>query len=330
MAFACKIRIAFRKEANMKKNNTFSITSIFLFFVGLIIIGFLLGSNITDATWLNPNIAQAEAERTIAETSRQQAILNQQLANAKTEVEIQVLQLELQSLEEEKANNLKAFFVLTKQGETYVSEDNEVWSSGTILLTSNELAAAILVFPQKIRLGDSNIVSLSLIPSNLFNSSSARSTEAVNSNILVAPFQLTDKIQIYPIMHAKLSGVGFDISSSTENEQTVSIDEITEWLWTIKPKETGKHVLVIDIAVPGIVGGKQQQLDANVNLFPIEILVEKSLSDQIQGILPYILPATIGLIGVIIGLFVNRYKRIEDIKTKTKNKNTKQRQRLKR
>lgn len=314
----------------MKKNNTFSITSIFLFFVGLIIIGFLLGSNITDATWLNPNIAQAEAERTIAETSRQQAILNQQLANAKTEVEIQVLQLELQSLEEEKANNLKAFFVLTKQGETYVSEDNEVWSSGTILLTSNELAAAILVFPQKIRLGDSNIVSLSLIPSNLFNSSSARSTEAVNSNILVAPFQLTDKIQIYPIMHAKLSGVGFDISSSTENEQTVSIDEITEWLWTIKPKETGKHVLVIDIAVPGIVGGKQQQLDANVNLFPIEILVEKSLSDQIQGILPYILPATIGLIGVIIGLFVNRYKRIEDIKTKTKNKNTKQRQRLKR
>jgi hypothetical protein len=68
---------------------------IFFGFFGIILMGFLLGVNIKDATWLNPNIAREEARRLEIENAHQQAtyglqdaqhshdlqVLNQDIAN---------------------------------------------------------------------------------------------------------------------------------------------------------------------------------------------------------------------------------------------------------
>lgn len=56
----------------------------------------LLGGDIKDATWFNPEIASAEANRINIESAHQQATyeLQERLANAQTEAEIQRIQRE--------------------------------------------------------------------------------------------------------------------------------------------------------------------------------------------------------------------------------------------
>jgi len=65
-------------------------------FFGVILMGFLLGVNVKDATWLNSDIAAAEANRINIENAHQQATyeLQERLAIAQTEAEIQRIQRE--------------------------------------------------------------------------------------------------------------------------------------------------------------------------------------------------------------------------------------------
>lgn len=63
---------------------------IFFGFFGVVLMGFLLGTNFKDATWLNRDIAVAKAERIKIENAHQQAAyeLQEQLATAKNEAEV--------------------------------------------------------------------------------------------------------------------------------------------------------------------------------------------------------------------------------------------------
>lgn len=66
----------------------------FLGFTVVIVMALLLGSNIREATWLNSDIAAAQAEKTRMETTHQDALnkLQEQLATAETEAEVQKIQ----------------------------------------------------------------------------------------------------------------------------------------------------------------------------------------------------------------------------------------------
>lgn len=66
----------------------------FLGFVCIILMALLLGANIKDATWFNPEIAKAEAKSIEIEATHQEATykLQEQLAQAQTEAEIQSVQ----------------------------------------------------------------------------------------------------------------------------------------------------------------------------------------------------------------------------------------------
>ncbi len=73
------------------------------FFFGFIIVitmGILLGGNIKEATWLNRDIAAAEAEKIQMEVAHQQKMneMQEQLAAAETEADIQRIQREQQML----------------------------------------------------------------------------------------------------------------------------------------------------------------------------------------------------------------------------------------
>ncbi len=67
---------------------------IFFGFFGVVLMGFLLGANIKDATWINPGIATAQVERIRMETAHQDSMnqLQEQLATAQTAADIQKIQ----------------------------------------------------------------------------------------------------------------------------------------------------------------------------------------------------------------------------------------------
>jgi hypothetical protein len=74
---------------------------VFFGFFGVILMGVLLGANLKESTWLNPEIGRAEAKRIEIEAAHQEATfkLQEQLAQAKTEAEIQVIQREQKMLD---------------------------------------------------------------------------------------------------------------------------------------------------------------------------------------------------------------------------------------
>lgn len=82
---------------------------IFFGLLGIILMGFLLGMNIKDATWLNSGIAQAEAERIQVETAHQQATNELQIRReaAQTEAEIRQIQREQEKLDAQHAYDLQ-------------------------------------------------------------------------------------------------------------------------------------------------------------------------------------------------------------------------------
>lgn len=82
---------------------------IFFGLLGIILMGFLLGMNIKDATWLNSGIAKAEAERIQVETAHQQATYELQIRRetAQTEAEIRQIQREQEKLDAQHAHDLQ-------------------------------------------------------------------------------------------------------------------------------------------------------------------------------------------------------------------------------
>ncbi len=67
---------------------------IFFGFFGIILMGFLLGTNFKDATWFNPAIADAKADRIRIESAHQQATyeLQERLVAAQTDADIREIQ----------------------------------------------------------------------------------------------------------------------------------------------------------------------------------------------------------------------------------------------
>jgi hypothetical protein len=83
---------------------------IFFGFFGVILMGFLLGANIKDATWLNSNIAAAQANRMNIENAHQQATyeLQVRLATAQTEAEIREIQRQQLFLDAQYQHDIQA------------------------------------------------------------------------------------------------------------------------------------------------------------------------------------------------------------------------------
>lgn len=82
---------------------------IFTGFFGVMLVVFLLGMNIKEATWLNSGIAKAEAERIQVETAHQQATNDLQIRRetVQTEAEIRRIQREQEKLDAQHAFDLQ-------------------------------------------------------------------------------------------------------------------------------------------------------------------------------------------------------------------------------
>jgi hypothetical protein len=83
---------------------------IFFGFFGVVLMAFLLGVDLKDATWLNRDIATAEARRIEIENAHQQAmnLLNEQLATAQTQAEIRQIERQQALLDAQYQRDIQA------------------------------------------------------------------------------------------------------------------------------------------------------------------------------------------------------------------------------
>lgn len=114
---------------------------IFFGFIIVVSMGILLGGNFKDATWLNSNIADAEAERIRIETAHQQTTyeIQERLAAAQTEAEIQQIQREQQLLDAQYQHDIQAL----SQDLAHRDLAYKTWMNALTIFTS---ALALILF----------------------------------------------------------------------------------------------------------------------------------------------------------------------------------------
>ena len=120
-----------------------------------------------------------------------------------------------------------------------------------------------------------------------------------------------DKEKIKLMMQANLIGVGFDIVG-IESIQEVNSDNITKWSWLVRPKAEGQQDLFINITIPIVEDGQIKRVVTNFSLRPVHIDVQKSYATLFREILPNIITGFLGLVGVLIGIIVNRKRNEEE------------------
>jgi Ternary complex associated domain 9 len=99
-------------------------------------------------------------------------------------------------------------------------------------------------WPIRIRLGESDVVRLRLIPSN---QSYILITEYPEHQVVTqtVTIQHTPGYELYAV--ARLDGVGFDISPEGEQSQYLSENHDFIWRWSLTPRQSGNHRLSINL-----------------------------------------------------------------------------------
>lgn len=188
---------------------------------------------------------------------------------------------------------------------TEVQANGKIKNTTALSLNSLGMGKLLLEHPQSMNIHDSEVIKLSITPyTTLIQLGSI--TTSTYSIALKPPLRFTDDIEIYPIMGAVLSGAGFDITANGESEKLIVSDRPTEWSWTIKPKSEGRNQLVVEIFVPVKIKGTEKILSTSLKNISADITVNKSILDRINELIPVLIPALLGLVGVIIGLYAKK------------------------
>jgi hypothetical protein len=130
-----------------------------------------------------------------------------------------------------------------------------------------EYGTVNLEAPTKLKVGESGYVRFKIIPdSALANVPQVYLNANVEPGGLLAEheastlgdlpnyaFLITNRrIQIYPVMTAKLEGVNFEISPSEAQSYVVVSSLPVEWLWVVTPNKEGNQLLNLNLTIPVI------------------------------------------------------------------------------
>jgi hypothetical protein len=119
-----------------------------------------------------------------------------------------------------------------------------------------------LEWPASLRLGDSDIVRLALIPSG---EGYTVSTEFPEHQTQTQNLQVSRPGGYDLFAIARLDGVGFNISPSGDQEQFLSVGEPASWRWTLSPRSHGQQRLAVTLSLlwrpqPGTDGVPRQSV----------------------------------------------------------------------
>jgi hypothetical protein len=120
----------------------------------------------------------------------------------------------------------------------------------------SELVQGRIAFnaPQRMRYGDSESIALVASPTMDAESLSTELRRRIGD---VDPIEVAT-LQIAPLMEARLEGApAFDITPLTPVQQPVSRSSPTEWRWTARALQSGRHQLHLTINAIITVGGER-------------------------------------------------------------------------
>ena len=180
-------------------------------------------------------------------------------------------------------------------------------STNTASLSINSLGIGTLELdsPETLDIHDTATVSLRLALGDEF-ASLPEVPDPDGGDLPADALRYTDHIDIYPVMNAELVGSGFDISSSGSSQKVILSDTPVEWLWSIKPKDTGTHSLRMVISIPIIVDEERDILSTHtLQSIPVKIEVTETFGSKLAGALPWLIPTLVTAIGGIIGFVLN-------------------------
>lgn len=167
-----------------------------------------------------------------------------------------------------------------------------------------------LQLPAGIKLGDSGIVRLTLLPDTSIGMLDEISATVNIQNHEERLLIVNDKIQIFPVMGSHLDGANFDILPSEPRFQAVNTSDPVVWSWVVSPKSGGKQSLVLEVFVKVVIDQKNHTIGnhilANV---PLEIQVYRLAKSNLWFTIIF---AVIALVGtIIISVFIsNNFTRI--------------------
>jgi hypothetical protein len=131
--------------------------------------------------------------------------------------------------------------------------------------------------PERMRYGDSQSIALVASPSM---DADTLSTELRNRIGGADPIEIAT-LQIAPLMEARLEGApAFEVTALTPVQQPVSRSAPTEWRWTVRAAETGRHQLHLTINAVITVAGERfpRSLDVLNRDIEVEITAGQRIS----------------------------------------------------
>lgn len=129
-------------------------------------------------------------------------------------------------------------------------------------------------WPPQMRLGDSDLVRLSLIPSE---AGYLVTTEFPEHQTITNTVSIARPGGYALSALARLEGVGFKISPAGNQAQSLPLNETVTWRWTLSPRTAGQQRLFITLAL------RWTSTDENLTSVPEKTVYSKSLTIQVTS-----------------------------------------------
>lgn len=152
----------------------------------------------------------------------------------------------------------------------YVVEEGEQKSIGIAIFGD-----VLIRYPRRMNIGDSEEVSLTLIPPDGTPSEPDATEEPADAGTY---YLVSDEVQFYSVMYAELNAVSFGISTTSIEYKAVSPTSRTDWVWIVSPNTVGEQLLRVELSTPVRVEGYEELASRAVYSQQIQILVEQPFS----------------------------------------------------
>ncbi len=205
--------------------------------------------------------------------------------------------------------------------------DGSVRKKAELSIESLGLGTLELTAPATIKAEESAVIQLIITPDSALHGLPQVAVPSLSANdplVTAAPvsannpdyvLKFSDRIQVYPIMIAELTGVNFEIVPAGPQEKPATSSLPVGWTWSVTTKSLGRQVLVLTIAIPVIIDQTRYIISAQpLKNIPIEMSVQlpaplAKISDSISLIVVGLL---VGVLTVLIAAYSVKKRRTGD------------------
>jgi hypothetical protein len=107
-----------------------------------------------------------------------------------------------------------------------------------------------------------------------------KTTKELEKELTSTGIVYSDQVKISNLVYTKLTAPDFEISQLTPEIQPISSEEITEWLWNLKPKSTGTFDVYLTINAVVKINGKEKQ--RQIKTFEKQLTIQITKKQKVE------------------------------------------------